>query len=247
MQQTTVFVVMVGVAAATGALPGVATVEAQTKLTLSNQTRTVDCGGGTLQLSGRQNTITVTGECRKVDITGAGNIVSIDAVAAIEVTGIGNTVTWRRAIGRATPRVSVTGSSTINRAPSDSSAAPTPAETTSAPARGAGTRRGVAQPSVTATTVTLLEDDREDTIDCKGREVSILGSRNSLRLRGTCPLLIVAGSDNVLDVDTAARVRATGDRNRITWTRVTSGTEPSVENTGTDNRVTKADRPSPPR
>jgi hypothetical protein len=57
----------------------------------------------------------------------------------------------------------------------------------------------------------VLEDDREDSIDCRGREVSILGSRNTLRLRGSCPMVIMTGSDNELDVDASQRIRATGD------------------------------------
>lgn len=274
MRQTTVLMLTLGMVTGTIEISRVATIEAQAKLTLSNQTRTVDCANGTVTIAGRQNTITVTGECRKVDVSGTENNVAIDAVAAIEVTGTGNKVTWSRAVGRDEPRVSLTGSNTITRtsrppssaSPSTSSGAsgadaapPRPSaprseapaapasEPAPAPARKTGTRPGITQPSLTATTVKVLEDDREDTVDCNGREVSILGNRNSLRLRGSCPLVIVAGSDNVLDVDTADRVRTTGDRNRITWTKVTSGAEPQVQNTGTDNRVTKADRTSSPR
>ena len=55
--------------------------------------------------------------------------------------------------------------------------------------------------------------------------------------------MIVTGSDNVLDVDTAQRIRATGDRNRVIWTSVIDGaTTPRVENTGQQNRISKADR-----
>ena len=89
----------------------------------------------------------------------------------------------------------------------------------------------------------MLEDDREDTIDCGGREVSILGSRNTLHLRGSCPMVIVTGTDNVIDVDNTQRIRTTGDRNRVVWTSVIDGaTTPRIENTGQQNRISKADR-----
>jgi hypothetical protein len=256
-----------------------ADVAAQNTLTLSGQRRTVACEGDTLRITGQRNTVTVTGECRKVDISGASNTIAIEAVAAIEVTGTNNKVTWGRALNGDNPRVSSTGTNTITRAvasdassapapvPSARSAPPTPAKPDREPAppaagpvppppasgsgaparakteRATGTRRGVTPPSETEAVVTLLEDGREDAIDCRGRDVSILGSRNTLHLRGSCPLVIVTGSDNVLDVDNAQRIRATGDRNRVVWTSVIDGaTTPRVENTGQQNRISKADR-----
>jgi hypothetical protein len=127
-------------------------------------------------------------------------------------------------------------------------AAPTPADASpAAPAkassRAAGARRGMTPPATTEAAVTVLEDGRDDSIDCRGREVSVLGSRNTLRLRGSCPTVIVSGSDNEVDVDTTQRIRATGDRNRVVWTRVIDGaTTPRIENTGQQNRISKADR-----
>jgi hypothetical protein len=123
--------------------------------------------------------------------------------------------------------------------PPGASAAP-PAK---APSRAAGARRDATTPATDDATVTVLEDGREDSIDCRGREVSILGSRNTLRLRGSCPMVIVTGSDNEIDVDTTQRIRASGDRNRVVWTSVIDGTQmPRVENTGQQNRISKADR-----
>jgi hypothetical protein len=259
---------------------------AQNTLTMSGERRTVACAGDTLRITGQKNTVTVTGECRKVDVSGSSNTVAIESVAAIEVTGTNNKVTWQRALNGDHPRVSTTGLNTVTRAsapdapppaPSNpsssgssagataatrskpdrepapptagpappaptapSASAPPPAKTSS---RGAGARRGVTPPATTEATVTVLEDGREDSIDCRGREVSILGSRNTLRLRGSCPMVIVTGSDNELDVDATQRIRATGDRNRVVWTTVIDGaTTPRIENTGQQNRISKADR-----
>jgi len=52
----------------------------------------------------------------------------------------------------------------------------------------------------------------------RGREVSTLGSRNTLRLRGSCPILIVTGSDNEFSADTTQGIRTTRGRNRVVWT-----------------------------
>jgi hypothetical protein len=53
--------------------------------------------------------MTVTGDCRKVDVSGTSNTVSIEAVAAIEVTGTNDRVTWQRSLRGDAPRVSRTG------------------------------------------------------------------------------------------------------------------------------------------
>jgi hypothetical protein len=234
----------------------------QNTLTLSGEKRTVACDGDTLRITGQKNTVTVTGECRKVDVSGSSNTVVIEAVASIEVTGTNNRITWQRSLAGDAPRVSVTGLNTVTHAKTTperepappaaaagpEQAAPTPpgasaAPPAKAPSRAAGTRRGVTPPATTDATVTVLEDDREDSIDCRGREVSILGSRNTLRLRGSCPMVIVTGSDNEVDVDRSQRIRATGDRNRVVWTTVIDGaTTPRIENTGQRNRIGKADR-----
>lgn len=239
---------------------------AQNTLTMSGERRTVACDGGTLKITGQKNTVTVTGECRKVDVSGTSNTVAIESVMAIEVTGTNNKVTWQRALNGDNPRVSTTGLNTVTRATAPpvarakpdrepappaagpAPAAPTPPDASAAPPakaspRVAGARRGVTPPATTDAAVTVLEDGREDSIDCRGREVSILGSRNTLRLRGSCPMVIVTGSDNELDVETTQRIRATGDRNRVIWTTVIDGaTTPRIENTGQQNRISKADR-----
>ena len=108
----------------------------------------------------------------------------------------------------------------------------------------AGARRGATTLATTDAAVVVQEDDRKDSIDCSGREVSILGSRNTLRLHGSCPMVIVTGSDNEVDIDASERIRVSGDRNRIIWTSVISGgaKTPRVDNTGQQNRISKADR-----
>jgi hypothetical protein len=261
------------------AIAGVSTAEAQKKLSVSGQKRSIACGSGeTVQIVGQRNTLTVTGDCRKVDVSGANNIISIEAVGSIEVTGTDNDITWQRAIGGNAPRVSTTGAGNkINRAaaadgadrapaadrgaaPDRVSAAPvtphasdpgsppaagarsTSPPSTAAPSTAARSRRPLSPTTSSGAAVKILEDDRHDAIDCNGRDISILGSRNVLQLRGICPAVIVSGSDNEIDIDAAQRIETTGDRNRVTWVDVTTGREPRVQNTGTRNRISKADR-----
>lgn len=236
---------------------------AQNTLTMSGEQRTVACEGETLRIVGQKNTVTVTGQCRKVDVSGSNNTVAIESVASIEVTGTNNKITWQRAVNGVNPRVSATGLNSVTRATvvsaspaaGDSSAAPPSpaarakpdrepaAPSAKSPSRAAGPRRDVTAPATTDDGIVVQEDDRKDSIDCGGRQVSILGSRNTLRLNGSCPMVIVTGSDNEADIDVSERIRVSGDRNRLLWTTVIGGTKtPRVENTGQQNRISKADR-----
>ena len=62
-----------------------------------------------VNISGSDNDITLTGECKKVSVNGSTNKVQVEAVAAIEVTGSENQITWKRAVGAKKPKVTRTG------------------------------------------------------------------------------------------------------------------------------------------
>ena len=60
----------------------------------SGLTRTVDCAGQAVVISGSANKLTFTGTCASVTVNGARNEVSIADVAVIAVNGTFNEVTW---------------------------------------------------------------------------------------------------------------------------------------------------------
>ena len=62
-----------------------------------------------VEISGQGNTVTLTGPCRKVSLTGQGHVVTVDVVGTIEVSGMGNSVTWKTALKGKKPTLSVTG------------------------------------------------------------------------------------------------------------------------------------------
>jgi hypothetical protein len=62
-----------------------------------------------VEISGNDNEITLTGECKSVSVSGANNKVKVDAVAAINVTGANNTVAWKRVVGGKKPKVTRNG------------------------------------------------------------------------------------------------------------------------------------------
>jgi len=53
-------------------------------------TRALACEGGAVSVSGAANTVFLTGECSRVEVSGVGNSVTVDAAAAIVVSGSGN-------------------------------------------------------------------------------------------------------------------------------------------------------------
>jgi hypothetical protein len=75
---------------------------------LSRQRTTQDCGAGkTVNINGYQNDITLTGSCEKVTLNGWGNTIHLEEVAAIEVMGHTNTLTWERGRNTRKPVVQI--------------------------------------------------------------------------------------------------------------------------------------------
>lgn len=62
-----------------------------------------------VEISGQGNTVTLTGPCRKVSLSGQGHVVTVEVVGTIEVSGMSNSVTWKTALKGKKPTLSVTG------------------------------------------------------------------------------------------------------------------------------------------
>jgi hypothetical protein len=80
------------------------------ELSGSGMQETLRCSPNTeVNISGSDNDITLTGECKRVSVDGSTNKVKVEAVATIDVTGSENQVTWKRAVGAKKPKVNRTG------------------------------------------------------------------------------------------------------------------------------------------
>lgn len=66
-------------------------------------------GGEQVRIDGTDHRIALEGECGGLELTGSGNQVRLEAVASIRVTGVSNTVAYRRAVAAKSPRTSVEG------------------------------------------------------------------------------------------------------------------------------------------
>jgi DUF3060 family protein len=62
-----------------------------------------------VEVNGNDNSVTLTGDCKSINVSGANNKVKAEGVATIDVTGSGNEVTWKRAVGGKKPKVNRTG------------------------------------------------------------------------------------------------------------------------------------------
>ncbi|MHA7632485.1 DUF3060 domain-containing protein [Corallococcus sp. M7] len=79
-------------------------------VTGNEETATHACKpGSTVEITGNDNTVTLTGECKSVTVNGNDNKVKVEATGAISVTGTTNAVTWKRGLGKSKPKVSRTG------------------------------------------------------------------------------------------------------------------------------------------
>ncbi|MBZ4418463.1 DUF3060 domain-containing protein [Myxococcus sp. RHSTA-1-4] len=84
--------------------------EGTIEVTGSGETSTHRCTPSTeVQVTGASNTVTLTGECKSITVSGSGNNVKAEAVRAITVEGTANTVTYKRGHGKSKPKVTRTG------------------------------------------------------------------------------------------------------------------------------------------
>lgn len=79
----------------------------------------------------------------------------------------------------------------------------------------------------------------ETNIDCTGRDVRLEASDLTLAFTGTCGTLIASGDDNSLETGWFDRINVTGSNNLVLYGLKPDGTAPTIENTGTSNRILK--------
>jgi len=69
---------------------------AQAEYSGAGATTELDCDGGTAKIIGATNTVTVTGQCARLEIEGAGNRVDVELApkGTITIVGASNVVVW---------------------------------------------------------------------------------------------------------------------------------------------------------
>jgi hypothetical protein len=210
-----------------------------------------ECGlNGEVFIDGNGNTITLSGECLTVALNGSSNTVMIEAVASILLNGDGNQVIWQRALTGSSPTVVRLGANnTVAQGSVDVGNAPTAtqvvvqASPTPAP-QGGGT-------------IVITETSLDQTYDCTGQTVQIIGGANDITLVGACNRLeipggsntvvassvaevFISGATNVVSLDAAGSITIVGASNALTWRRGLNGDQPAITNVGFDNIVRQA-------
>lgn len=75
---------------------------------------TIDCNDGNLKLDGDNNTYTITGRCRRLEVFGSENHVTVDSADTISVFGDDNAVTYHAG----SPTINKTGNNnTVSQRP----------------------------------------------------------------------------------------------------------------------------------
>lgn len=78
----------------------------QLTITGVRQNRTITCNDSTVAVSGISNTVVLTGHCASLKVSGMKNVVTVDAVDAVDASGINNKVTFHSG----SPQISNSGS-----------------------------------------------------------------------------------------------------------------------------------------
>jgi len=188
---------------------------------------TLDCGGQNVRLGGSSNSITLTGTCPRLDVTGSNNTINVEALEAVDVTGASNTIVWQRSLVGDRPRMGSTGfGNTLVRATEA-----TPAEPTPSPEPAASPPLEVPPPEMppleipplevpplVITTQLIVNNGEELSFDCgEGGIVMLIGHNNRVTLTGVCGALNVVGSGNQVWVQRAHAVDVAGESNAVLW------------------------------
>jgi hypothetical protein len=214
----------------------------------AGRTSTMACSKETTRIDGAGQRVRLTGDCRVVVVSGAGNRVVVERVGSLTVSGVDNEVRWERSLEGDAPRLVTSGIKNVvlrarptgdadpgasaGAAPLDQpgsvspprarATAPTPAGEVSAKA---GDRLVVAQSGQTLR------------FDCASRQVSVRGSTNTIAMAGTCGEVTVSGTGNRITIDRTPRIVTTGHNNEITWQQGEGDQQPVVRNSGMNNTV----------
>jgi hypothetical protein len=186
-----------------------------------------DCNGGDVYVSGSGNTVNLHGQCGTLFITGATNVITVDIVTAINLTGANNHIMWKAATSGAQPVIANTGVDNI----------------VEQVVVGATTTQDSTQTTTQATTSAAnLEIDGTgitQTYDCNNNDVQINGVGNTITLHGVCNDLQVNGSNQTVTVDVVASIQINGTNSTVMWKQASSGAEPEIEVIGLGNKVTR--------
>ena len=88
---------------------GPTTVQGNLIMENSGATDTIACNDGDLKLDGDNNKYTVTGHCRRLEVFGSGNHVTVDSADTISTFGDDNAMIYRSG----SPKISTTGNNDI--------------------------------------------------------------------------------------------------------------------------------------
>ena len=88
---------------------GPTTVQGNLIMENSGATDTIACNDGDLKLDGDNNKYTITGHCRRLEVFGSGNHVTVDSADTISTFGDDNAMIYRSG----SPKISTTGNNDI--------------------------------------------------------------------------------------------------------------------------------------
>src|SRR5262245_16941350 len=94
---------------AAGLVAGPAAAQEPITVTGVGVQRTIDCDGRRVEITGSDNRLTLRGRCDAVAVSGTHNVVQVEGLGRVSITGINHRVEWEYALRGDQPSVSKSG------------------------------------------------------------------------------------------------------------------------------------------
>lgn len=182
----------------------------------AGRVETLSGDGRSFTIEGAGHSITITGKANVVNVAGSENTVILDEVQAINLSGVGNKVSYKRG----SPSIRKDGLGNQITIGGGGSAPVTPAAPTVTTTNGVVEIKGVST---------------QQTFEGQGRNFEIHGTSNNVVITGKSGMVNVHGTGNHVELEDPTIIECHGTGNVVIWVKGT----PSVQKHGTGNVVNR--------
>jgi hypothetical protein len=168
-------------------------------------TRTIDCAGGEVRITGTSHRLTLSGRCERVVLSGTGSTLHVESLGRLTVSGINHRVEWVEGLDGNAPRIQKSGIGN---------------EVVQVKAGAAATSRGSAGTGQGSGTIAVEGEGGQVTIGGDGVTVQDKGTRrrdkDKVTVNSGGTTVAIDGSTGTVTVGGPATAKASGGKAGVT-------------------------------